>query len=190
MSKRASRWNLLLLLGLALGTLLVLLLFRDWMMDVLVVRVAYYLWVAGLVIRSRPQMLYWALPVIAGVVALMLLLAYNVNLQRTPRKPPLPVGYVGKWAEWLRSAKINPYADKYLYRRVARLTEYVLQWDAPAEAEADSGYGILQDPPPELVTLLRERHSLPDDHLGSPEKWGLEAIVTYLESVLEVDHDR
>ena len=191
-SRRDSRRlpRLLVLLGMALVTLLALLLFRDWMTDVLAVRVSYYLWILGLSIRSRPQNLYWALPAVVGIIALILLAAYNIDVRQTRDKPSSPVGPVARWAEWVQSVRVNPYANRYLYRKVGRLAEHVLHLDATAEAGADSGHGILPDPPPELVALLRERHTLPADHLGGPDAWGLETIVTYLESVLEVDYDR
>ncbi len=192
MKKRTFTWSLpllLVLLGMALVTLLALLLFRDWMTDVLLVRVSYFLWIMGLSIRSRPQYLYWALPAVLGIVALILLAAYNVEMRQKRDTPSLPVGPVSRWAEWVLSVRVNPNANRYLYRKVGRLAEHVLQLDATVEAGTDPAHGLLPDPPPELVALLRERHTLPADHLGSPEKWGLEPIVTYLESVLEVDHD-
>jgi hypothetical protein len=182
--------RLLPLLGLALVTLLALLLFPAWVTDVLLVCLSYSLWILGLTIRSRPQYLYWTLPAVLGIVALILLAAYNVELRQKRETPLAPLGPVSRWVEWVLAVHVNPYANRYLYRKVGRLAEHALHLDVTAEAGVDPAHGLLPEPPPELVALLRERHSAPAGHLGSPEKWGLEAIVTYLESVLEVDHDQ
>lgn len=172
----------LVVLGLALGTLIATLLFREWVLEVLVVRLAYRLWILGLAINARPQGFYWALPIVAGLIALIVLLLYNVNLYRPTAKRAATPGYVAGWAEWLHFARVNPHANRYLYRKVVRLAEQALRLD-------DSALALPPDLPPAVEALLRRRQAS-EEQLAGPEAWRLADIVAYLETILEVDHDR
>ncbi len=193
MRKRAPTCGFLLaslVLGLAVGTLAAILILREWVMDVLVVRLAYYFWVMGLSLRSRPQAVYWALPIVVGIVAAILLLAYNLDLHRVSELPPVKLGRVSEWEEWLRSAKINPYFNKYLHRKMLRLTRRALQLEEQPHAGRESSHVIMPPMPPEVEILLRERRPPSFDYMATPEAWHLEDIVAYLETVLEVEDDR
>ena len=183
---------LALLLLVALAVLAVVrLLWFDWITDVLVVRAAYTLWLVGLVIRSRPQALFWSLPIVLGVVAMILLLARHVKIRRSVDQPPRPVGRVAEWAELLELAAGAPYFEKYLSRRVASLAERALQLEPRPHAERadDAAAVVMQTLPPEVKALLSGR-SPPPGTLNSSKTGCLEVIVETLEAVLEVDHDR
>jgi hypothetical protein len=116
MSERLGR-RLLLLGGLLLVVLAVLavvwLLWADWITEVLVVRVAYTLWMIGLVIRSRPQEQYWLLPIAVGFGALLLVVARQLETRRRAERPPLAVGRVAEWAELLELVPHQATLDKF-----------------------------------------------------------------------------
>jgi hypothetical protein len=195
MSERLGR-RLLLLGGLLLVVLAVLavvwLLWADWITEVLVVRVAYTLWMIGLVIRSRPQEQYWLLPIAVGFGALLLVVARQLETRRRAERPPLAVGRVAEWAELLELAAGVPYFEKYLRRRVARLTRQALQLEHhPSIGQADEWAPVMMPAlPPEIKALLSDRRPSSTGSMNGLQVGALEAIVDYLESALEGDHDR
>jgi hypothetical protein len=186
----------LLPLALLLPVVLVLLssvglLWYDWITDVLVVRLAYTLWLAGLVIRSQPQALYWWLPIGVGVAAIFLVLARCLRDPRPASQPAPTMGRLAEWNDWLELAAVAPYFSRLLRRRVAVLAERALRLERYPPAENGDGLATVPMPnlPPEVEALLQERRSLPSDEIDGSQAEALQVIVDYLESALEVNHD-
>jgi hypothetical protein len=191
--RRRFRLFLLALLLVVLAVLAVVwLAWYDWIREVLVVRAAYHLWLIGLAIRSRPQGLYWSLPIVAGAGAMILLLARQLAVPGRVRPPSLAVGRVADWAQWLDLAAAAPYFEKYLRRRVARLAERALQLEQGPHGERGDQWAPVVMPalPPEVKALLHPRHPPPPGTTNDAQARAYEVIVDYLESALEVDHDR
>lgn len=187
---RSDFW--LLALALLLGALLLALFLHDWIADVLVVRGAYYVWLLGLLFRSRPQMLYWMLPVICGVGIGILVLIGNIQQRVRFSPPPVILGPASEWHEWLDRASNQPFFRKYLRRKLENLTRETLQLEQPLTSAF--GRAITSASPPPLpaeaqaLFAVHLPHSVMDgeDTVGP---WNPEAVVEYLESTLEGTND-
>ncbi|MBN1922223.1 MAG: hypothetical protein JW892_13330 [Anaerolineae bacterium] len=182
----------LLVLALLLGALLFVVFLHDWIADVLVVRGAYYVWLLGLLLRSRPQMLYWMLPVICGVGMGMLVLIGSLRPRARISPPPVVLGRAAEWHEWLACASNQPFFRKYLRRKLENLTRETLQLEQPLPSAYGRAVASASSTPlpPELQGLFAAHlpYSIMDeeDPVGP---WNPEVVVEYLESTLEGKND-
>jgi len=188
---RSGFW--LLALALLAGVLLLVVFLHDWVADVLVVRGAYYVWLMTLLLRSRPQMAYWVLPVIYGIGIGILVFVGNLR-QRVRFSPPQVVsGRASEWDGWLDRASNQPFFKKYLRRKLENLTREVLQLEQrmPFDPGRIVSSGSQLPLSPEAQALFAEH--LPQsfaDGEGAVGPWNPEVIVEYLESTWEGTNDR
>lgn len=187
---RSGFW--LLALALLVGILLLVVFLHDWIVDALVVRGAYYVWLLGLLLKSRPQMAYWMLPVVCGIGIGILVFLGSFRQRVRPSPPPVMLGRAAEWHEWLDRASNQPFFRKYLRRKLENLTRETLQLEQPLPFA--SGRAVLLASPPPLPTEVQALfaahlpHSVIDgeDTVGP---WNPEAVVEYLEFMLEGNND-
>ncbi len=193
---RSGFW--LLALALLVGVLLLVVFLHDWVADVLVVRGAYTVWLMTLLLRSRPQMAYWVLPVICGIGIGILVLVGNLRQRGQFSPPQVVLGRASEWDGWLDRASNQPFFKKYLRRKLENLTREILQLEQrmpevlrtldPGRLVSSSSQPPL---PPEVQALFAVH--LPQssaDGEGAVGPWNPEVVIDYLESIWEGTDDR
>ncbi len=181
LSQRARVFLLLLALLLVLGAIGLAALLRDWISDVLVVYIAYYLWWISQAIRSRPQMMFWVLPIILGTVSIILMLAAAYGDSQDTGPAASPVGRVADWAEYLDLASVQHFARRYLRRKFENLARGGTYMNAPPVAGRD--YVIQATLAPDFERLLDTCPALSDSRVrGADMDAWLESVADYLEA--------
>ena len=189
---RSGFWLLALVLLVVVVLLLVVFL-HDWVADVLVVRGAYYVWLMTLLLRSRPQMAYWVLPVICGIGIGIFVFVGNLQQRVRSSPPQVVLGRASEWDGWLDRASSQPFFKKYLRRKLENLTREVLQLEQrmPFDSGRIVSSSSQRSLPPEAQALFAAH--LPQssaDGEGAVGPWNPEVIIEYLESTWEGTNDR
>lgn len=183
------------------------LLLRDFTREVLLVQLYRVAWTLRLVFETLPQTPLWFL--FLAVVAF--LAVRSLLRQPRPRRPTEAEveheGQLHRLVRWIEQAREGEYFRWSLSRQLGELALDVLaheQRAAPGQIRRRLRAGELDAPPEVLACLeagLRPAYLLPRGFLDRlrprllpgaepPPDPALEAVVRYLETQLEVDHDR
>lgn len=195
-------WLIVILLGLPLAFFLGWLL-RDWIRELVVVPIAYFLWSLGRVFESLPQPIVWGALVLGSLLVGLRLLAGTVTLPPSDAFMPDSGGRVSEWLRWLELTRRGVYSRDGLARHIGDVAIAVLahqQRCTQSEVRLRLREGILGLPQP-LGAYMRAalgRGSLRRDsvlsrllpfrlHRPQPEVVGdVEAILDTLEGALDL----
>ncbi len=191
-SHRANAWMSALVLVVFLALLALLVTLREWIADVFVVRAAYALWLLRLFIRSRPQSMYWTLPVVVGIGIGVMVFVGHLGKDSTTASSVVILGRAADWSEWLILAEKQPFFRKFLQRKLESLVRAAL------ESKHEELSLFERDLPPEVIAVVSPRARFmhvgySSQQLGDVEdsgSWEPEVVVEYLEGILEVVDDR
>lgn len=191
---RATVHRYIAVLGVLAALLMALGLYRDWIVDSLIARLAYFVWLVGLFFRSRPQRLYWALPILGGAGIGILVLLANIKQRLEPEPQVETVGRAANWDSLLKNAERQPFFRKFLRRKLeASMSEAVLLTRRASEAQGthteDAGEPNALS---EIRTLLDATvpQIAADGRDAAGNAWKPEAAVEYSERMLEDGNDR
>jgi hypothetical protein len=173
----AERRNRLLLLALLLLAAIVLaLLFRDVARTVIVLPLLYLVWLAGLLWRSIPQALIWAIFVIVALrVAVGSLVVRRRRQEEQTRQEQMQNwGRARIWAKWVELAARGGYYQQRTARYIAGLTVDALaqREHIPVDlVEGELAAGRLDVPPRIRAFLLETLREAPPARFAWLGQW-------------------
>lgn len=196
-------WWLAAVLGLPLAAFLAWW-WRAWIRELVVVPLAYFLWLVGRVFESLPQPVIWGALVLGTLLVALRLLAGSVAPPPAARTTPDSGGRVSEWLRWLHLTRRGVYSRDGLARHIGDTAVAVLAYRqrcTPGEVRLQVREEALELPSPLDAYLraalgrgtLRRETSLPTlwpwrVHRPQPEVIGeVEAMLDYLEAALEAD---
>ncbi len=191
---RMIRFRLLLLAISLLFSAVLAYFLRGLIYDLILMPLAYLLWLAGLYYSAIPQVIIW----IVLMVALVVLLAWNLvptvwPSSRQPRQLRAAEGQVEALAAWIRKSRHGNYFKWQLANRLGRIARQVREMsgqrdaltgaDGPVADYLDAGlnHSFVDYPVP--GNRFRHRPSTPLDLDPG-------AAIAYLESQMEIRRDR
>lgn len=145
------------LLIVLLLTLVLALIFDEFVSKVLVEPFLLLVWVVGTYSRNLPHFVFWVAFLIVALIVLLRSLHLNFSLPRRRRKmvKSPSQGYVAGWQDQLALADRQLYFRWQLAKALAKLSQQILTTDVDNQNEAQPTPAMLETLPPEIAAYFK-----------------------------------
>jgi len=128
--RQQRAWLFGILLLAVIGSVFLLVFFRGWIREAVVLPVAYLFWILGLLLRSIDQAVYWGILIVFGFIVTFYVL-WPEPVKGDPEKP-VERGRIHsryyQWFSYYHHLDESSFAGDSLARELVRLTVQILSY--------------------------------------------------------------